>query len=460
MAFGREIRGNYTFMAHWVVSVAALLLATPSVAIADWPTYGHDLSNTRDAGLVGPAPSQVPTMTQTWKFSSSTGDFTGTPVVAGGVLVAGNNGGWVYALDAATGKLLWSRNVGAPVNGSAAIDLSAPGGPTVFVPVAEVGSPHLAALSLSSGATRWDTTLTTWPGADVYGSPVFWRGTVYIGVSAFQDNSTVRGSLLSLGERGGQIRWQTYTVPPGRDGAPIWSTPAIDTRTGRLYAGTGNNYHSPTTDTEDAIMAFDASTGAILGSYQATSGDVFSESGNVTGPDADFGDSPNLITSPSGEQLVGDGQKTGIYWALDRATMQPAWHATIGPGWQFGGIIGATASDSSRIYGADATSGQVFGLRTDGSLAWESVDAGGAHVSPAAIGDGVLYTVDPTGFLVARQPDTGLLLGRFPLGGFALGGASVVGQAVYVAVGTSELPQQLGGSIIAFGRTSLLGPSG
>src|SRR5207248_6077694 len=108
----------------------------------------------------------------TWTFTASTGDFTGTPVVADGVLLAGNNGGFVYALDAVSGKMLWSKDVGQPINGSAAIDLNAPGGPTVFVPVARVGSPRLLALSLKNGATRWEKVLTDQPktaSADVFG---------------------------------------------------------------------------------------------------------------------------------------------------------------------------------------------------------------------------------------------------------------------------------------------------
>src|SRR5205823_5719934 len=118
-------------------------------------------------------------------------------------------------------------------------------------------------------------------------------------------------------------------------------------------AGTGNNYHSPTTDTEDAIMAFDASTGGILGKFQATSGDSFSLPDNPAGPDFDFGASPNLITGPGGQQWVGEGQKSGIYWALDRATMRPTWDTSVGPGSAVGGILASTAYDGTQIYGTD-----------------------------------------------------------------------------------------------------------
>src|SRR4051794_29574131 len=206
-----------TCVAAAVVAVASL--AAPARATADWPMYGHDLANSRNAGDAGPPKSQAGSLTRAWTFNASTGDFTGTPVVANGVLVAGNNGGWVYALDAVTGKVRWSKDVGHPVNGTAAIDANARGGGAVYVPVAEVGGPRLLALSLRDGATRWDTVLTDQPGSSVFGSPVYWNGTVYIGTSGpNNDDSTARGSVVAIKANTGRIRWQTFTVPPGHDG--------------------------------------------------------------------------------------------------------------------------------------------------------------------------------------------------------------------------------------------------
>src|SRR4051812_33260407 len=151
----RARRAVRTACAAVLVSAVAAL-GLPYTAMADWPIYGHDLANSRDAGVDGPSPSQVASMPRSWTFNASTGDFTGTPVVANGVLVAGNNGGWVYALDAVTGKVRWSRNLGSQINGSAAID-----GGTAFVPVAHRGAPRLVALSLSDGSVRWSSVLTS-----------------------------------------------------------------------------------------------------------------------------------------------------------------------------------------------------------------------------------------------------------------------------------------------------------
>src|SRR3954463_5944872 len=126
------------------MATATALYALPPAARADWPVYGHDLANTRTAAAEGPSRDKLGSLQQAWSFKSDTGDFTGTPVVAGGVLRAGDQGGWVYALDAVSGKQLWSKQVGSRVNGTAAIDLDAPGGAAGYVPGAAVGRPRLA----------------------------------------------------------------------------------------------------------------------------------------------------------------------------------------------------------------------------------------------------------------------------------------------------------------------------
>jgi polyvinyl alcohol dehydrogenase (cytochrome) len=448
-------------------SAAIALLAAgatlwPAAAAADWPVYGHDLANSRDAGSEGPTRAQIPTLKQAWNFTSPNGDFTGTPAVAAGVLVAGDYSGTVYALDAVTGKVRWKQALGEPITGSAAIDASAPGGATVFVPLAHVGGPRLAALALSDGHVRWNTELTNQPKSSVYGSPTFWKGTVYIGTSGPNgDDSSARGTVVALDEAGGAVRWRTFTVPEGHDGGPVWSTPAIDAATGRLYVGAGNAYHGAAADTTDAILALDASTGAILGHYQAVAGDAFAAD-NPLGPDADFGASPNLFTTPNGTALVGEGGKDGVYYALDRATMNPVWKTTVGTPAPTGGFLGSTVFDGTRIYGVDVATGKVAALSRGGKIAWTSPDSGPPQFAPLAASNGVLYTVTPGGSLRARDSSTGAVLNTLSLGGPSFGGVSLTGRAVYVAVGTgpppSPAPQQANaGSIIAFGDTSQSG---
>src|SRR4051794_4267206 len=449
-----------------LVAAAVWASAAAGPARADWPVYGHDLANTRDAGREGPGLADVGSLKQAWAFHSDTGDFTGTPAVADGVLIAGDHGGTIYGLDAVTGKMLWAHDAGAEVNGSAAIDVDAAGGPVALVPVAEQGGPRLVALRLHDGTKRWETVLTDQEASSVFGSPVFWDGRVYIGTSGpNNDDSHARGSLVALDERTGARLWQTFTVPAGSDGAAVWSTPAIDTASGRLYVGTGNNYPPPATDTGDAMLAIDARSGAILAKYQATPGDSYAPDNLTSGPDHDFGASANLFDGPDGTPLVGEGQKSGIYWALDRRTMTPVWRTTVGPGGYLGGLLGSTAFDGQRIFAGDTLDGQVSALGRDGKVAWQSADGGGAHLSPLAVAHGVVYSVDPSGSLVARDPGSGMVLARLSLGAASFGGVSADGGAVYASVGIGPppgpAPQQDGtGSIIAFGDTSRSGGSG
>jgi polyvinyl alcohol dehydrogenase (cytochrome) len=439
--------------------------AAAAPATADWPIYGRDLVNSRNAGSDGPAPAQIPTLKEAWSFDSPTGDFTGTPVVAKGVLVAGDYGGVVYALDAVTGKVLWTRKLHDPVNGSAAIDAAAPNGGAVYVPVARVGAPRITALSLRDGRPRWSSVLTKQPESSMYGSPTYWHGTVYAGTSGPNgDGSHARGAVVALDARTGALRWRTYAVPPKHDGGAVWSTPAIDTKTGRLYVGTGNAYHDPAADTTDAVIALDAASGKILGHFQAVSDDIFGPD-NPAGPDADFGASPNLLEGPGGQQLVGEGAKDGFYYALDRATLNFVWKTALGPGSAIGGFVGSTAYDGTRIYGANTLTSQVGALGRDGVMQWTSVDGGSAHFSPVAIANGVLYSVNQSGMLAARDAKTGNVITQVSLGGPTFGGISTVGRAVYAAVGVgpppAPAPQNDGtGSIVALGDTSQSGPAG
>jgi polyvinyl alcohol dehydrogenase (cytochrome) len=442
-----------------VVAALTLLALLPASAAADWPVYGHDLANSRDAGSDGPTLAQIPTLEQAWSFTSQNGDFTGTPVIAAGVLVAGDYSGTVYALDAVTGKVRWSKALGEPITASAAIDTAAPGGATVFVPLAHSGGPRLAALSLADGHVRWNTLLTDQPKSSAYGSPTYWKGRVYMGTSGPNgDDSNARGTVVALDEATGAVRWRTFTVPAGHDGGPVWSTPAIDTATGRLYVGTGNAYHGAAADTTDAILALDAASGAIVGHFQAVPDDAFAAD-NPLGPDADFGASPNLLTGPTGAALVGEGGKDGVYYALDRATMKMVWKRSVGTAAPTGGFVGSTVFDGTRIYGVDVATGKVAALGRDGAVAWSSLDSGAPQFSPLAAANGVLYTMTPSGTLTMRNSATGAVLNRVPLGGPSFGGISTTGRAVYASVGTgpppAPAPQQAGsGSIVALGDTS------
>ncbi|MFL5895001.1 MAG: PQQ-binding-like beta-propeller repeat protein [Thermoleophilaceae bacterium] len=402
----------------------------------EWPVYGHDLSNTRDGGPAGPKPGDLFNLGVAWTFYSSHGDFTGTPVVAGGVLAVGSNTGRVFAIDASTGKQIWHRDVGAPVNGTLAIDHG-----ELIVPVAKPGAPFVAAFALDDGDRLWTTQISDQKDSDTYGSPTVWDGKVFIGTSAeygetSDANVNARGTVVALDEKSGALLWRTFTVGEGHDGGSVWSTPAIDPQAKRLYVGTGNAYHEPADDNVDSVLVLDTGSGRILDAFHGYPGDVWNATSNMTaGPDYDFGASPQLIQAPDGRKLVGAGQKSAMYWALDATTLKPVWSTMTGPPTPgVGGIVGSTAYDGSRIYGPNTSDGETWALDRGGSLNWVSADAP-AHFDATSVANGVVYANDLSGYLVARDAATGLVLGKFPLGNPSWGGVAVAGGSVFTSVG-------------------------
>ena len=444
---------------------------TAANPIGEWPLYGADLANSRTVAG-GPDAAAVAGMRQAWRADFTDGDFTGTPVVSGGVVYVGSNGGRVRAIEAVpvagrgAGQVLWTVTTptapgGAPdpVNGSLAVS-----GGVVYVPVARMGGPYVLALDAATGVELWRTTLDTSTDADVFGSPavapdpVTPRSLVLQGVSATSGDpaSPLRGSVSALDARSGAVVWKTYTAPVGTNGGAVWCTPAVDPASGTVYVGTGNAYTGTAAPTTDSILALDLRTGAIERHFQATSGDVFSS--GTPGLDFDFGASPNLMTV-GGQDLVGEGQKEGTYWAVRRSDLSPVWHAQVGPGSAAGGILGSTAYDASsrQVTGPISAPGYVWSLdAASGRPVWATAAAADpVHFSPVAVSNGVVYSLASSGFLAAWDERTGVPLAQMQLNDVAapqtysasFGGVAVADGLVIADTGS----QGSDGAIVAFG---------
>ncbi len=411
--------------------------------------YGADVANTRTTSG-GPSASAVLLhLHQAWRLDTTDGDFTGTPVVSGGVAFVGSNGGVVRAIRASNGHVLWKSRLPAGINGSLAV-----AGGSVFVPLARVGSPAIVALDSTTGAEQWTTVLDTSTDADVYASPIPTtigsRPVVLEGVSAVSGDpaSPLRGSLSALDAATGQVVWKSYMVPTGFNGGAVWSTPAVDLAHGTVFVGTGNAYSGAAARTTDAIVKVDLATGALLGSLQGTSGDVFSSS--TPGLDFDFGASPNLFTI-NGRAVVGEGAKSGVYWVADRASMLAVWHTQIGVGSVVGGILGSTAYDGGRVIGPESLPGYLWSLSaSNGVPNWITtglLDV--VHLSPVAVSNGVVYSIATSGFLEAFLESTGTPIAEQPLklGTIALdGGVAVADGMVFADLGS----QGTSGAVVAF----------
>jgi outer membrane protein assembly factor BamB len=529
--------------------------ATTAAPGGEWRTFGHDYSNTRtqDQEKVISA-ADAPLLSPAWTFSTvdagGEGDITGTPIVADGCAYVATNRGWVFALNADTGKLVWKAKLpkGGSANGTVGIADRRCRQVTVRVRVRRSAremrrlrrrshgrrvskykwvtrkrwqrcgavfvaasrtrtadncaagdkciGPYIAAFDQATGELAWATEpLDAQKGADVYGSPVFFGGALMIGVSGAAaelgdetDRYAFQGSLNFLDVDTGAMLRKTWTVHAPGDpkddfaGAGIWSTPAVDPAEKVAYVGAGNPFRPQAEHPHsNAVLKFDIDRrsphfGEIVGSYKGSVDEYFPATsqmpcydvpgnpppyypqgvGSCGDIDLDFGAAPNLIAGPNGRKLVGDGQKSGVYHVFDAHTMKPVSSQIVGPPTAFGGIVGSTAYDGQSIYGPVTAPGYLWSISAaDASLRWIGPVADGLHWGPpVAVANGVVYSVDLTGYLDAYDARSGVLLAKRPLalGGskpesLSWGGVSVARNTVYASVGTGALAE---GFVVAF----------
>jgi polyvinyl alcohol dehydrogenase (cytochrome) len=196
-----------------------------------------------------------------------------------------------------------------------------------------------------------------------FSSPIVFEQYVVVGSSSSEeaevaDNASFRGGVVAFDRDTGAELWRYYTAEAPFNGVAVWSTVSIDPESRTVYATTGNNYTEEAGPTSDSILALDLDTGAVKWITQLTEGDVFTIL-NPRSPDSDFGANPMLFDATiEGEQrqLVGAGQKSGVYWVLDRTSGEVIWSQAVSPGSALiGGILNNGAYDGERIVVAGST---------------------------------------------------------------------------------------------------------
>jgi glucose dehydrogenase len=120
----------------------------------DWPSFGHDLANTRNQDQEQTiTPARASTLAPVWTFSSSaaggSGDFAGTPVEANGCVYVGSSSGCIFALNANTGDVVWKTP--SPLPGGISQSLAVGSEGRVFAHVARSGAPLVAAFDATNG---------------------------------------------------------------------------------------------------------------------------------------------------------------------------------------------------------------------------------------------------------------------------------------------------------------------
>ena len=503
--------------------------SNPAAGGPSWNGFGADLQNTRfqSTKAAGLGVSDVPKLQLRWAFGL--GDVTnsrGQPVVAAGRLFVTSGVGKVYALDPRSGCTYWDFTADAAVRSGVIVSDGA--SPAVFFGDAKANA---YAVDVATGKLLWRVRLDEHPAAVITGAPNYFQGVVYVGVSSFEELTGAdpkyecckfRGSVVALDAATGKTVWQTYTVaepakPGGKtkkgvqrwgpSGAAVWSTPTIDVKRNAIYVATGDNYSEPPTPTSDAVLALDRSTGKVLWSQQMTANDAYTvdcprpEKTNCpdkSGPDFDFGQPPILTSLQDGRQVLVIGQKSGVAYGIDPDTNgKVLWQTRVGKGSVLGGLQWGSAVDEQHMYVAVSDidwrqvndpdhpgkqkaeldpekGGGVFALDlATGGKVWSAPPASCGNrknCSPSQLAavsaiPGVVFAGSTDGHLRAHDAATGKVIWDFDSvreydtvngqkghgGAIDGGGAAIVGGMVYVYSGYGQWDGVPGNVILAFG---------
>jgi outer membrane protein assembly factor BamB len=159
------------------------------------------------------------------------GVFFGSAAVKGGVVYAGSTYGYVFALNASSGALIWKR--GADGSDGKVLSSPAVSGGRLYYTIVNFDWTHekLQARRLSDGHLLWSHTYVPLGGGEIEPSPSVANGVVYAG--------SLDNSFRALDAKTGAVLW-TYTDPAG--GAFFASAAIAD---GQVFtaAASGNVYN-------------------------------------------------------------------------------------------------------------------------------------------------------------------------------------------------------------------------
>jgi quinohemoprotein ethanol dehydrogenase len=321
-----------------------------------WLAPGRDANGTYFSPLTDINPGNVAQLGFAWQYRLGTHrGVEATPLMIDGVLYASGNFGRVYALDAASGRELWTYDphIDGQWGRYACCDAVNRG------IVASRGRLYVGALDgwlhaidARSGTLVWKVDTLVERGArrpyTITGAPLLAGDLIVIGNSG-ADFAGARGYVSAYDAATGAMRWRFYTVPrdpalgpqdqphlvqaiktwdPRRrwdagSGGTVWDGMAFDPALRLVYVGTANpapyNSHLGGQSGGDelygaSIIAIHADTGEMAWYYQTVPGDRW-----------DYDSTQKLILA----DLDLDGQmhkvlmqaaKNGFYYVLDRAT--------------------------------------------------------------------------------------------------------------------------------------------
>ena len=312
-------------------AAAAAALTLPASSSAqeggvDWSNVNNTLDGQRYSPLADVNTSNVKGLKVAWQFRVKTLGAESYPVVVGGTAYVTTTYGNLYALDAVSGRKLWTFDALKLTNGKIGglLAVAVHGFPNRGVAVGDgrvygvTPNAVLYALDQATGKLVWKTSIGDPLFLSESAAPILYGGTVFVGSAGSEAGQ--RGFEAAYDASTGKEIWRHYTIPPANvpgswvkghhGGGDVWMNATVDPIAGRLYIATGN----PGSDLDarqrsgldlwtNSIVALDLKTGNQVWGYQLEHYDVW---------DMDSVSPPVLFPTEHG-LAVGEANKGG-YW--------------------------------------------------------------------------------------------------------------------------------------------------
>ena len=318
----------------------------------DWPAYGGAPENNHYSSLAQINRSNVKRLTVAWSFDTKEeGSLQTSPIIVAGVLYGITPTQKVFALDAATGELLWkfdsgirgtqpNRGLAYWANGN---DKRILVGVVNFLYALDVTTGRPIPSFAKEGRIDLRENLGREPASAqsiaLTSPPVVYKDLVIVGGRNPETLPAPPGDIRAFDVRSGKLRWSFHTIPhPGEFGyrtwpqgawknsgaANNWAGMTLDPQRGIVYVPTGSaafDFYGADRIGDDlfanCLIALNAQTGERIWHFQGVHHDIW---------DRDFPSPPALLTvKRDGKEIAAVAQtsKQGFVYLFDRTSGNP-----------------------------------------------------------------------------------------------------------------------------------------